>query len=118
VLAEILFFFDRGRLPAGKNKYIFTLERKVEALFESLLIIVNAMNVYVITKGIDFYAILMANCKLIATVLFCLGVLVVGIVVLAVWVWLNSLKYGQKERKRTRSENMRKYWRKKKAKKS
>jgi MFS family permease len=103
IFAEILFYFDRSRLSKKKNIFEFTLERKAEALFESLLIITNIIYVWVLLQKVDFYKILMENCQLISIILFYLGIILVGIIILASWVWLNSLKY--------------KYWKKKKSKK-
>jgi MFS family permease len=123
VFAEVLFYFDNKKLRDGQSKYWFTLERKAEALFESLVIIVNMMNFWVLSQKVDFYAILMQNCHIIVQAIYIIGLAAVGITAIAIWIWLNSLKYNteqkQEEKKPTRSEitskAMKEYWRKKKA---
>jgi len=89
IITEVLFLFDKRKLEPKKNRLWFTLKLKLEAFFESLLILTNILNViYLIeyTEWEKYY-------EPIKTISFYILIFFGIIGLLLIWLYLNSLRY-------------------------
>jgi MFS family permease len=91
ILLELFFWMDSKKIGKKENRLLFTLKRKSYALFDALLIVVNVLNVRWLLNKTNINK---------EDVLYWIGqigyygLIVIGIVlILLVYVWLNSLKY-------------------------
>jgi len=96
-LAEILFWLGRKEKVNVKNLFLHTCKRKAEALFESLIILVNLNNIRYILTRVETYEWFRENYSLI---LKWIGYIGAGVIILAaiagifyVWIKLNERKY-------------------------
>ena len=82
VLSEILFiiFTEKKKNPSWK----YVLEHKIESLFESLLIIINLLNIKWIVRNVDF-------AKYLPSIVKWIGYIGIGILCLAVIIGLGYL---------------------------
>jgi len=92
ILAEAFFWLEKPVPDKKDNKYDFTLKRKAVNLFESGFIVVNISNAVNILKLINFNSLV----NILTCIAFYLGVLVLIIVAICGWVYVNSLKFNDK----------------------
>ena len=93
---EILFWLDSSKPKKNENKFWFALKRKAEAGFESLVIIVNAVNLVWLGMNAPWDEITPGAVQWLGYI----GIAVVSIAVIALFVWLNSLRYTVKSKKK------------------
>lgn len=107
VMSEVIFYLDKGRPNEDEDAFTFTLWRKLEAIIDSLIIVVYAMGIVILSEKIDFYAILESNFPAIMQAIYWIGSVVLVVLGIAVWVWLNSLRYRKKDSKKPKLSHKR-----------
>ena len=90
IISEILFFFDKSK-PSDKKILWFTVKRKGEAIIETLLVVINALNIILNWKAIESY--LGGAFPVIIQIVGYLGLALGICVVIYGYFWLNSLRY-------------------------
>ena len=96
MISELLFFMDSRKPNKGENHLTFTLLAKGESLIESLVLIVNTMNVILERNAIITF--LQGISPAIMQGIYYLGLLVVVCIGIYGYIWLNSLRYKEKKR--------------------
>ena len=99
IVGEVLFALGREKPSKEDNKWLFTLRYKAEALFESALIVVNFANAVYLFRTYDVPAIVAGYLPVIEQGLLYIGAAVIICAGVALWIWLNSLKYEEGKRK-------------------
>ena len=92
VLSEFLFYGKDFNKKEHKSKFWFTAKRKLEALFESSLIIINSLNLIYLFKRIDFSKYPPVIIKWIGYIGIGLIALVIIGVVFYLWIKLNEMR--------------------------
>jgi len=99
IIGEILFFWDRTKLPKGESKLIFTAKIKFACILLAAYIEAQVIGAYYNTQklaewfGTNYDTILYWIGRLGVWVIALLGI---SIVVLG-WLWINSLKYEREK---------------------
>jgi len=90
ILMEFIFLFNRKGYKKG-SKFLFTVKRKVEALIESLLIVVNVLNVRYLIKNYTIpYSTILKWVGYIGAGIIALAFVAGGI--LYVWIKMNETR--------------------------
>ena len=110
IFTEVLFWFDKQKISKHQSKFWFTVIKKLEALFEALVVlsILNTIRIFIKSIIYLFNKILNITIpwKIIFTWLGYIGIVVLSIALLYLYVKINSVKYNNKKYiKKTKQKN-------------
>ena len=97
IIVEIMFWITKEDKPK-KNIFLYVCKKKLENVFEVLLVISLISQIYILTRDINFleyFPKIINVISIIIVILICLGMI---IELLYLWIKLNSLKYKIKEK--------------------
>ncbi len=101
IFTEVLFWFDKQKISKHQSKFWFTVIKKLEALFEALVVlsILNTIRIFIKSVIYLFHKILNITIpwKIIFTWLGYIGIVVLSIALLYLYVKINSVKYNNKK---------------------
>lgn len=105
VVGEILFMGDKLQPQKKQNKFWFTFWHKIEALLESLIIVVNTSNLFKLSREVDVsllwmqhkqILLWMQHKQMILQYLGYFGIIIIGVSVFTGYIWLNTRRYKTK----------------------